>query len=342
MSEGTKIQWCDDTHNFWRGCVKVSPGCAHCYAEVSTPVRVARSKGRELWGGTLRDRAKDFDAPLRWNRKPWICEGCGHAHETENWENDNESCCPDRISLTKPTRHRRRVFSLSLGDWLDEAVPIEWLADMLDVIRQCPNLDFLLLTKRPENFKPRLMEAAKFWKHKISLTPLGDFDIPWYWLCDWLSSVSGDFRASAPKPPANVWIGCTVENQEYADKRIPELLEIPAVCRFLSYEPALGPICFTQSTFFSEKSFRKDIHWVIVGGESGPKARPFNIEWARSTVAQCRAAGVACFVKQMGRLPWMEVEGAGAPMELPDKKGGSMEEWPEDLRVREFPKSLSK
>lgn len=380
MSEKSKIEWTDDTHNFWRGCVKVSPGCKNCYAEVSTPVRVARSEGRELWGGTLRDRAKDFDAPLRWNEKPWVCDGCGKAHGSGALAAYGEKQICDGCGWREATFHRRRVFSLSLGDWLDDAVPIEWLADMLDVIRRCPNLDFLLLTKRPENWKPR-MEAVV------------------YWCLDKLSDINTDVRIRAqdihrfvedwidgtqiipPGIPQNVWIGCTVENQEWADKRIPELLKIPAVCRFISYEPALGAMDFTNVNFHNGELghavynaldgspvagiIGPKIDWIIVGGESGPRARPFNVEWARSTVAQCKAAGVACFVKQMGAYPedrndaGFEGDKPGAwPMgtdffenaqdpsiyqgkpvrvHLKDKKGGDITEWPEDLRVREFP-----
>jgi protein gp37 len=378
--KNSKIQWTDDTWNPWRGCAKVSPGCKNCYAELSTPVRVARSKGRELWGGTLRDRAKDFDAPLRWNQKPWICDICGSAHIGTEWEPNittHGGFCKKCESTTH--WHRRRVFSLSLGDWLDDAVPIEWLADMLDVIRCCPNLDFLLLTKRPENWSSRLMEilhrGSKAQSKGGSGTQVtGPFEI---WLIKWLLKMEG---------PANVWIGTTVENQEYADKRIPELLKIPAVCRFISYEPALGPVDFGLELIdpiahyvhaadcpnycdFACGGYETSgggIDWIIVGGESGSQARPFNVEWARSTMAQSKAAGVACFVKQMGSKPsdrndagfegettteWplgaeisdlnredTEVfQGKLMRIHLGDKKGGDMAEWPEDLRVREFP-----
>lgn len=361
MSEQTKIQWCDDTHNFWRGCVKVSPGCANCYAEVSTPVRVARSEGRELWGGKLRDKAKDFNAPLRWNEKPFICDICGAAHHTPPYlASPSRYCGVD--GCQSMSVHRRRVFSLSLGDWLDPDVPIEWLAEMLDVIRRCPNLDFLLLTKRPELWAERICGASDYcWPAK----PTANTDLN-SWLRKWFAGT----------PPANIWIGATVENQEYADKRIPELLKIPAVCRFVSYEPALGavdfhlgryvcrfcgwrgtkknagmcpsmgvaecPICVRTTRATLTRYPEPD--WIIVGGESGPKARPFNVDWARSTVRQCREAGVACFVKQLGARPYVDGQGPSlgqmvsleAVME--DKKGGDIAEFPEDLRVREWPK----
>lgn len=363
MSEKSKIEWCDDTHNFWRGCVKVSPGCAHCYAEVSAPVRVARSEGRELWGGKLRDRAKDFDAPLRWNEKPWVCDTCGtpksvsHAGTKQGFQ---KPVWCDKCETSG--FHRRRVFSLSLGDWLDDAVPTEWLADMLDVIRRCPNLDWLLLTKRPENWRERMqLVYGAISDSKPELAK---------WVYDWFYSKKPILASDSP--PANVWIGTTVENQEYADKRIPELLKIPAVCRFLSVEPMLGPIEFSDVTNRADaidqvgKKALAGIRWCIVGGESGPRARPFNLEWARSTVAQCRAAGISCFVKQLGAKPIESIDNPYPPPTeqeemnfkragfcrtqltdgrvvwqkwptFSDKKGGDPSEWSEDLRVREFP-----
>lgn len=384
MSEGTKIQWCDDTHNFWQGCTKVSPGCANCYAEA----RDQRFSGGAHWGkGAPRVRSKDFEAPLRWNEKPEVCDRCGVARALEHAFAETVLGPCDKCGKGA-TFHRRRVFSLSLGDWLDEEIPIEWLADMLDVIRQCPNLDFLLLTKRPENWFHRL-QAARDWaveKFTEADTPLksdDDNDHLWCWLEGWLCA---RFDSCKFEIPANVWIGVTIENQEYADKRIPELLKIPAVCRFVSYEPALGPVdfgfkgeeslecseCNWQGTEDDAKQdgdesdtwylcpscgaecahtpmgeYTRGIDWIIVGGESGSKARPFNIECARSTKAQCQASGIACFVKQIGAHPCEELVYTPSDSMVPeiatqwksfkDKKGGDMAEWPSDLRVREFP-----
>jgi protein gp37 len=131
----------------------------------------------------------------------------------------------------------------------------------------------------------------------------------------------------------NVWFGVSVENQATADERIPLLLQTPAAIRFVSYEPALGPVDFHLETY-PEGAY---LDWIIVGGESGPGARPFDIAWARDTIAQCKAAGVACFVKQLGTA-WAK---AGMAMDdhkpALDRKGGDWDEWPEDLRVREFP-----
>jgi protein gp37 len=159
-----------------------------------------------------------------------------------------------------------------------------------------------------------------------------------------------------------VWLGVSVEDQAAADARIPELLATPAAVRFLSCEPLLGPVTLwpwlsEPSSYGTYRIGRKrhvlgptgfhppsPISWVIAGGESGPRARPCDLAWIRSLVEQCRAAGVATFVKQLGSRPVvMYAENtsdpgeSAHPMKLRDRKGGDMEEWPSDLRVREFP-----
>ena len=168
--------------------------------------------------------------------------------------------------------------------------------------------------------------------------------------------------------PINIWLGVSVEDQQRADERISELLKIPAKVKFLSVEPLLGPIdlghsfpcgyyCDSGERFgdpwygHHDHSFwtpgrKPEVDWVIVGGESGPKARPCNIEWIRSIVGQCKAASVPCFVKQLGSNPQFEAEGTRGegPMNciahFKHKKGGDPSEWPEDLRVREFPNCI--
>ena len=151
-----------------------------------------------------------------------------------------------------------------------------------------------------------------------------------------------------------VWVGISVEEKKTADERIPLLLKTPAAVRFISYEPALGAVDLStyvrhQEPYCSRHECEKGpgLDWVIVGGESGPGARPFDIQWARSIVGQCRAAGVACFVKQIGKYPYDgggkgqkygSVRLLGNGMIMRDGKGGDWSEWPEDLRVREFPK----
>jgi protein gp37 len=215
------------------------------------------------------------------------------------------------------------VFCASLADWLDDEVPIEWLVDLLGLIRVTPNLDWLLLTKRPQNWKTRIDHAG---------TSLTDDMNLYKWIEAW----------QCGKPPENVWIGTSVEDQQRADERIPVLLSIPASVRFLSCEPLLsevklglwlrleevtpikiddgrlvpiGPTVNQKcrpSEFFPEDGTQ--IHWVICGGESGKGARPMHPAWAQSLRDQCKAAAVAFFFKQWGE--W-----------------SPSENWPEDTTI---------
>ncbi len=180
-----------------------------------------------------------------------------------------------------------RVFCGSLCDVFDNEVPAEWRKDLLELVRATDSLTWLLLTKRIGNAKAML---------------------PIHW---W----------GKDGPPPNVWIGATVVNQEEADRDVPRLLQVPAAVRFLSIEPMLEPIDISR---WLRPKFRPaldpcwselcNVDWVIVGGESdqpGHRARPFNIEWARDIVRQCKAAQVPVFVKQdsgprsgmQGRIP---------------------------------------
>jgi protein gp37 len=184
---------------------------------------------------------------------------------------------------------------------------------LFKLIDATPNLDWLLLTKRIENVK-------RLWPSLLA---------------------------------RNIWLGTSVENQAAAEERIPILLQIPASIRFLSCEPLLEAIdmhpwidCTCNEISGTCINCQGGgIHWMIVGGESGPGARPMDVAWARSIVRQCKDRGVACFVKQLGKHPIQidrvntasGVRGNPEGVRLTDKKGGDPAEWPEDLRVREFP-----
>lgn len=301
MSEETKIEWADATFNPWIGCTKLSPGCANCYAEELMDKRY----GRVNWGkGNPRSRTSEanWKLPLRWNRKAGAdLLSAAHILRDEKAGNHN-------IEWAKAVR-RPRVFCASLADWLDPEVPIEWLAEMLDTIRRTPHLDWLCLSKRPELWGERISSVRSY------LSNVAPHTAQISWTASWGDDVS---------IPSNVWVGTSVEDQKRAEERIPELLRIPARVRFLSCEPLLGPV--DLHTLYEGGSPNNLtaldsglIHWVICGGESGPNARPMNPDWARSLRDQCRAAGVAFFMKQMG--------GARKPFEP----------IPEDLMVREFP-----
>lgn len=275
--ENSKIQWTDHTFNPWTGCTRVSPGCVNCYAEAWS-----KRSGIVEWGpGKPRRRT----GKALWN-------------QVRRW---NGAADPKLQTIFGDAARRPRVFCASLADWLDEEVPIEWLKDLLVLIEECPHLDFLLLTKRPQNFAGRVGEVAHNWQSSCE-------SAAW-----WMRGM----------PPRNVWIGTTVEDQTRADLRIPQLLQIPADVRFLSCEPLLGPVVLGLTGYSYDSQFgRCFIDWIITGGESGPGARPFEVEWARGLRDQARAAGVAFFMKQLGGV---------------SKHRGELTDFPEDLRVREFP-----
>jgi protein gp37 len=295
MGKGTSIEWTDHTFNPWWGCARVSPGCEHCYAEA-----FSKRIGLKVWGANSDRRFfgdEHWDEPGKWNRQ---AEKAGR---------------------------RRRVFCASMADVFEDRRDLDVHRDRLwRLIEATPWLDWLLLTKRPEN-------------HEL---------VPLAW-------------QTGSRRPTNVWLGTTAENQEYADRRIPELLSAPwPAVRFVSYEPALGAAEFRKwltthkpierfEAFTSEAKAAylvpptelvvRGIDWVIVGGESGPGARPFDVAWARSTIEQCRQAGVACFVKQLGKKPFGVSMTPDCQYAICDAKGSNIAEWPPDLRVRQFPKT---
>jgi protein gp37 len=209
---------------------------------------------------------------------------------------------------------RARVFCASLADVFDNSVPREWRADLFRVIHNTPHLDWLLLTKRIGNAR-EMIERARIDGHLLTS---GSKHWPW----------------------PNVWLGATVVNQEEADRDIPKLLATPARIRFLSCEPLLGPIDFAgwwvdhQNPAMHETTLEA-LDWVIVGGESGGGARGMDVGWAVDIVEQCKAVETAVFVKQLGARPFM----SPGPITWPttSTKGSDMSEWPEVLRVREFP-----
>ena len=355
MAKESKIEWTDATFNPWIGCTQVSPACVRCYAETLDDKRFSKTLGgasKEApvshWGkGAPRYRtsANNWKEPLKWNRFPasMACDTCCLSYAPMRWDalraeklkrGGSIRCFAHGCTGTIVAR-RPRVFCASLADWLDDEVPIEWLADLLDLIRRTPNLDWLLLTKRPQNFFDRqqaaMMYAAEHReKYKDAL------------LINWLSAwwvPEGCEEGEPHRPPLNVWIGTTVEDQTRADQRIPLLLSIPAKVRFLSCEPLLGPVDLRHVQHdrvveidaltgdhgvYRPLQGRSEarIHWVICGSESGSGRRSMEVAWAESLAAQCSAAGVAFFMKQM---------------EVAGKISGEIVQFPSTLQVREFP-----
>jgi protein gp37 len=281
MATESKIEWTDATFNPWIGCTRVSPACDHCYAAVSTP---ARTLG-VAWGTKQprrRTSAANWKLPLRWNARPfYACCACG-------WRGDQPSIagtaltdglpsCPacDALNLAQA---RRRVFCASLADVFDKEVYPWWRADLFALIGETPNLDWLLLTKRIGNVPGMLRDV------RTELQLRGHESMQWPW--------------------PNIWLGATICNQAEADRDIPKLLAVPAAVRFLSMEPLLGPVSFEG--MFASTDIRdgtnmlEELDWVIVGGESGPHARPMHPDWVRSMRDQCAATGTAFLFKQWG------------------------------------------
>lgn len=325
MAENSKIEWCHHTFNPWRGCTKISEGCEHCYAET---LSLRNPKVLGQWGkGKPRVLASEamWKEPLKWNRElKYECPSCGQVHVPEKpldgcWECD----CSSGGTICHPIRPR--VFCASLSDWLDDEVPIEWLVELMSLIRHTPNLDWLLLTKRPQNFKPRLNAALKRILKATGGEPCNDADF----IDGWVNK-----RDTIPQ---NVWIGATAENQRRFDERYMALAEIPARVRFWSMEPLLGSIDFTAVHY--DFSFKAAFHWVITGGESGGKntARHCHTDDLRDIVSQCDILDVPCFVKQLGSNAVAAGRDQRHLIAMKHPKGGDWSEWPEALRVRQFP-----
>ncbi|TXG96136.1 MAG: phage Gp37/Gp68 family protein [Nevskiaceae bacterium] len=318
MADQTNIEWCDSTFNPWMGCTKVSPACDHCYAERDT-----RRFGRVEWGADkprVRTSAANWKLPERLNREEFCeCPSCHWRGPERECVWDNEQC-PQCGQIVETAR--RRIFCASLADWLDNEAPIEWLVDLLDLIRRTPNLDWLLLTKRIGTWHDRLVAAHDYGAAH------GAGDDLLVWIDWWLAGLD---------IPANVWIGATVVNQPEADRDIPKLLRVPARVRFLSIEPMLGPVNLNQ-WLLSEHGRRHigaqpGIGWIICGGESGPHARPMHPDWVRGLRDQCAAAGVPFLFKQWGE--WANQHAAGLDESIcyeKSSKGGWIEptgEWQE-------------
>jgi len=247
VGENTAIEWADHTFNPWTGCTKVSPACDHCYAEAW-----AKRSGQVQWGNAPRRRTRPANwlKPLKWNRE---AEEAGSPAS---------------------------VFCASLADVFDNQVPPYWRADLFELTRQTPFLDWLLLTKR------------------IGNAP---------------SMVPGDWGDGYP----NVWVGATICNQKEFDRDAVKLLRFPAAVHFLSMEPLLGPVdmspvigihhhpdndianAYLQTMIRAvRRGLGPTIDWVITGGESGPGYRHADPDWFRYLRDQCAAAGVPFHFKQ--------------------------------------------
>lgn len=340
----TNIEWTDRVWNPVTGCAKVSAGCKNCYAE---------GVANRFFASQYPDVEVESNGPA----------GC----YTRSRQFTDVMTHNDRLTQPLSWKKPCKVFVNSMSDLFHADVPFEFIDQVFAVMALTPHITYQILTKRPERM--REYWAADRWnivEQAIEIVSDEKGDVAGRLLRE-------QFETDPSKYPLpNVWPGVSVEDQETANKRIPELLNTPAAKRFVSYEPALGPVDFSafmpKPMFYcarcGEEKMRNycrkcgtednsctnniiGLDWLIVGGESGPGARPFDIEWARSTVRQCWAAGVPVFVKQLGSVACSAdnstyvgneiTQRLDARMKLKDRKGGDPSEWPEDLRVREFP-----
>lgn len=343
MGANSKIAWTDHTFNPWIGCTKVASGCSNCYAEADFDKRRHKAK----WGpnGTrVRTSGAYWKQPLKWNRE------------------------------AATTGAHPRVFCASLCDVFEQWGGViqgtsistfnDVRRDLFTLIDDTPNLDWLLLTKRPENIRKMWPEAYGAGRYSPAYVSYGEICGPDY---------TPEYHRR------NVWLGCSASTQQDLDAAIPHLL----ACRdlapvlFLSLEPLVGPVDLgskstggvgvlpvyrqaetvtyrsgltgeilgvqTGQPPYARHSGRAAVDWVIVGGESGPNARPCDVAWIRDIVKQCKSADAPVFVKQLGTACRGDLE-----VELSETyayrgrpahpKGGDPIEWPKDLRVREFPR----
>lgn len=340
MGENSAIEWTDHTWNPVSGCTKVSPGCANCYAATLSARGMTNTKGERTlgeWGpGKPRKRTSKsyWRDPIRWNKKAegelvawrgraiaWEQQDCpagltsGVTHMLEEGSR-GAYCfrCGDAFKEPKP--RRPRVFCASLADWLDPEWPDEVLADLLVLIRLTPNLDWLLLTKRPHLWRQRLEAVRTWWGEFYGSVEKARENHSGFYALAWI-----DRWLYGKTPPSNVWIGASVENQEWAGKRWPHHRAIPARVRFWSAEPLLGELELPDDA-------KGRLHWVIAGGESGrgEGIRPMHPDWARSLRDQCVSAGVAFVFKQWGA--WIPICELGESDDLYEsrKRGSSVEQ----------------
>lgn len=289
MADRTGIEWTDATWNPIRGCSRVSDGCRNCYAErvaarfsgPGQPYEGLLASGGQ-WNGQIKLVESVMDQPLRWRRP-------------------------------------RRIFVNSMSDLFHEAVPDEVIDRVFAIMALCPQHTFQVLTKRPERMQQYICGTYDQW-HGNPDNFADRFQNAMDWNLAWINDID-----DMPWPLKNVWLGVSIENQATANVRIPLLLETPAAVRWVSAEPLLGRVDLcehlgmwwnqTMDSFEavgarinSSRFGGPGIGWVVVGGESGPGARPMHLDWARAVRNQCQDAGVPFLFKQWGEWEVSSVE----------------------------------
>lgn len=344
MADRSKISWTDASWNPVRGCSRVSPGCDNCYAIGVAHrykwgdglTRIRRSDGEADWSGELHFIDKTMEQPLRWRRP-------------------------------------RKVFVCSGADLFHDKVPFEYIGAIFGVMGGAPDHRFQVLTKRPgrardffrwleSHEEPPWEVCLKLAGRKVGRIAALNAALLW-----------SKHHLDTAWPFANVWLGVSVEDQQRAEERLPLLMECPASVHWVSAEPLLEHVnlhewlpapphsralahthrtghpvggdenssdCFKCKTKWTPQG--PAINWLVVGGESGPGARPFDLGWAEVLRDQCDATGAAFFLKQLGAFAQRRVEHEDghttSRIRTEDRKGENPSEWPRDLRIREYPK----
>lgn len=391
MAEKTKIAWADMTWSPWIGCTKVASGCTNCYAEADFAIR----RNRVVWGpGGSRVKTSEgyWKKPLAWDKRSGKCPecfgaailwggrtsyDCEHCCATgdgerfrvfpslcdvfddtelpvvdnngrELWMSEDERgrYCPMPDDLTRLTDLERANIK---DGWFRKAFLADLRHDMFKLIDATPNLDWVLLTKRPENIL-RMWPTVEGRPYVAEAGAMNDYQL---------------------NRRENVWLIFSASDQPSLEAGLPHLLAcndfVPVIG--LSLEPLLGPIDLSGVMDPAGVDYVENIpacqtggsplDWIIIGGESGPNARPCALEWIDDIRRQCAQSGVPCFVKQMGSNPVTENANiwnfvypgkrigsawghgaAGCHINLDDSKGGDPREWPEGLRVQEYPNAI--
>lgn len=319
MSDNTQIEWTEATWNPVTGCSVLSPGCTHCYAMKLAGTRLAHHPSRA--GLTI-----DTKAGPVWN---------GQVRFNEQW-------------LDQPLRWKRprMIFVCAHGDLFHESVPDEWIDQVFAVMALCPQHTFQVLTKRSARMREYVNERG------------GHGSTPGHHIMHAMDGLTRERWPELQWPLSNVWLGVSVEDQQRANERIPDLLDTPAAVRWLSCEPLLGPVNLNRLDDPADHSFYIDplngeawddvngglnqeiwgqdegpkLDWIVAGGESGPGARPMHPDWARSLRDQCAAAGVPFFFKQWGEFgpdtgPDGDVDRNGLPRDRVMEGAGPCAAW---------------
>ncbi len=323
---GTKIAWTNETWNPVVGCTKVSAGCQNCYAEKMAIRQAGMEKAR--YKKNLDSLPKYYDvvnlATRKWNNRIYC----------------------DKSALDKPLHWRspRKIFVCSMGDLFHPSVPFEYILKVIGITTATPWHTYIFLTKRldrmydffacyPDGWLIREgMKHSSFSSEFFAIDSIKNLltdkmvsKANDYWKNNYDQSGRGKLDGPVPFPQPNLWLGVTCENQKTADERTPILLQIPAAVRLVSVEPMLEPVnllnCNGVMAFGG--IYGAFVNWVIIGCESGPNRRPCKLEWVQDLVAQCKAAGVAVFVKQL---------------DINGKVIKDIKQFPKDLQIREYPK----